>query len=67
MRSKCGVKEWIFSLNVYKMKTSDKFWFCSRISFLHVFHKPDDIHINTDMVEQQNIWKWLKGNNMANI
>lgn len=25
---------------------------------LYAFHKPEDIHINTDMVEQQNIWKW---------
>lgn len=42
----------------HKMKTSDKFWFSFRVSLLHVFHKPEDIHINTDMVEQQNIWKW---------
>lgn len=42
----------------HKMKTSDKFWFYCRVSLLHVFHKPEDIHINTDMVEQQNIWKW---------
>lgn len=46
----------IFSLN--KMKTSDKFWFCCRVSLLCVFHKPEDIHINTDMVEWRNIWKW---------
>lgn len=45
-------------LSLSKMKTSDKFWFCRRVSLFYAFHKPEDIHINTDMVEQQNIWKW---------
>lgn len=48
----------LFFFSFNKMKTSDKFWFCCRVSILHVFHNPEDIHINTDMVEQQNIWKW---------
>lgn len=54
-----------FFLRQTKWKTPDKFWFSLQgipplpfFFFLHAFHKPEDIHINTDMVEQQNIWKW---------
>lgn len=62
------IKEWFFRFFFF-VKQNEKhltnFDFRCRASpplpfffFLHAFHKPEDIHINTDMVEQQNIWKW---------